>query len=189
MNAMLVFTRNSPNCLRMKCPMTNLHLHACTRMEFRCLGNSHVLLSMYQISRVFLFYRFKKESPNQNQLEWNNNSSVGDYAYSIAAFGKCQDNTAFGTNLPGNYSIWLIEDPDKTKLTVAYKGHSAISYLLAWKRTLATPRHRHWQASWRTAYIFEREPQKEDPQKMYSLVREFSFMASTHVMNVSDLMK
>ena len=34
----------------------------------------------------------------------------------------------------GNYSIWLIEDPDKTKLTVAYKGHSAISYLLAWKR-------------------------------------------------------
>ncbi|CAK9001913.1 unnamed protein product [Durusdinium trenchii] len=36
----------------------------------------------------------------------------------------------------GNYSIWLIEDPDKTKLTVAYKGHSAISYLLAWKREL-----------------------------------------------------
>eukprot|EP00435_Cladocopium_sp_Y103_P058190 s221_g20.t1 len=37
----------------------------------------------------------------------------------------------------GNYSIWLIEDPDKTKLTVAYKGHSAISYLLAWKRASA----------------------------------------------------
>jgi len=40
------------------------------------------------------------------------------------------------TSSQGNYSIWLIEDPDKTKLTVAYKGHSAISYLLAWKREL-----------------------------------------------------